>query len=161
MEALFKAETVYTYELYKDFSLAVSRKLNHLSRNYILLAISFFVLGFGIITKEKNVFTLVVWLLADALLLFILRFMTMRQIKKSWDSDSLLKSARSSYIFFSDSFEAVNANGVSNIKYSDLYAVYETKKGIYLMLSNNKGMMIDKAVCSDELVQFLLGIKAK
>ncbi len=166
MEPKFTAKTVYTYELYKDFSLTLGKKHHHSIIGYITFAIFFFASGFVVITKEEmNAFIFVVLLISDALFLLLfmllLRALTIRQIKKTWNSDKLAQNSTVSFAFYDDAFEAVDANGNTRIKYSDIFAVYETKKAVYIMISNIQGMLINKADCSDELVQFLLNIKAK
>lgn len=169
MEPKFTAKTVYTYELYKDFSLMLRKKLHNGIISYIIIAIAFLVAGLSMIAvmEEKvNAFYFIILLLSDALFLFLLealaRALTIRQIKKTWNSDKLVQQHSAvSFAFYDDAFETVDANGSSRIKYSDIFAVYETKKAVYIMISNIQGVLISKADCSDELVQFLLNIKAK
>jgi hypothetical protein len=56
--------------------------------------------------------------------------------------------------FYDDHFESITKNGSTNIDYDKIYRIIETKTNIYIMYSDNQGIMMRKPV-PDGFVDFL------
>ena len=56
--------------------------------------------------------------------------------------------------FYDDHFESITKNGSLNIDYDTIHQIIETQKNIYIMYSDNQGIMMHKPV-PDGFVGFL------
>lgn len=65
------------------------------------------------------------------------------------------------FSFYDDYIYQVDYTGTSTVKYADFYRILESKNGIFLMIAKNQGFSINKADCSEELLEFLRNIKTK
>lgn len=91
--------------------------------------------------------------------IFVYCFINMRQkkeIDKTWESSKYLEGGMRVIIkFFEDHFEQSHERGNVNLPYTMLFAVYETDHYFYMMISKSQAVIVEKAECSEELIQFI------
>ena len=83
------------------------------------------------------------------------------QIKKTYESNELLKDIEQTIEFYEKHFVAKSDKSETTIEYDKLYKVIENKTNFYLMIADNQGYIVSKANCSEELIDFIIALKKK
>ena len=86
---------------------------------------------------------------------FALWFIQNRQIKKIYNSNTLMKDAEVEYTFYEPCFSSNDPSGKSRVDYEKLHKIVETKTNMYLMISENQGFMLKKSEMPSGLEAFL------
>ena len=91
------------------------------------------------------------------MLLFVVVYLALRSRneKKLYDSNKALHGLRSRIMFFEDRMRTESRLGVTNVKYDDIYAIYETETNYYIMTAPAQGTIVVKKNSSAELEDFL------
>lgn len=154
MEPLFKISQEYTFKEYKKFTNAV------LKWNLIIVSV-FLLFAFlsGVLLIAFNGSSTQAWFLILFPIIYVIS--KKMSIKKYYESNKILKDVIQEYEFYKDYLIAKNVNSEAKIEYNKIYKVIETKTNFYIMVAKNQGYIISKEVCSDELVEFLNGVKYK
>ena len=156
MEPLFKTSLKYTFEEYKRFSKAVMKK--NMRKVYVSLIILLMCAGLLSFVSPDSYLSLF-------LLIFIVIYPVMlclgqnRAIKKTYNSNELLKDINQSLEFYEDYFIAKTEKSEAKVEYVKLYEVIENKTNFYLMIANNQGYLVSKDNCSKELIDFISNLK--
>lgn len=112
---------------------------------FITLILMFFVLNWKTI-----------WYVAF-LLVFIPLLLEMR-IRRIYKSDPVLKR-EFTYSFYSDRMEIEGENWHTKLMYDRIYDIGESKDYFFIMAGHNMGNIISKDKCSEELCEFIRGLK--
>lgn len=152
-KVLFEIETTVDYESYVTFCKHVGKVIHKENIKVFLITLFFVLLGiFGRYLSDE--FSMV-FLLAALLFPFVYFYKRNRSIKKNWQSSKLLHNRVNTFRFYDEYFEVENANTKSKFKYDDLFKICEDKNYFYLFYSKLQANIIDKKVCSEELIGFL------
>ena len=154
---IHKTTVKFTYEEYKRFSLTIMKKA--LTKTAIGLLI---LLLFAAVLLGMNNSKLAALLCAFIpLYIFMLVFKVNKQIKKTYESNELLKDITQTIEFYEKYFVAKSDKSESTVEYEKLYKVIENKTNFYLMIADNQGYIVSKANCSQELIDFIVKLKKK
>lgn len=166
MQPLFTTQSVYTYEEYKRFNLAIMnlrKVISIFAVDIVLLALMAVTIS---VTRTMygypNPISRFFFLLAVALLLFCLLFLlaTLLSIKTTYESNKAMKrNPVSTVYFYNGHLTETNSKGAVNLAYADIYKIVETKTNFYIMLAKNNGIIIVKQNCTPELIIFLQNLK--
>ena len=152
---LYQTSIKFTYEEYKRFSLTIMKKA--LTKSAIGLVI---LLLFAAILLGMNNSKLSALLCAFIVLYtFMLVFKINSQIKKTYESNELLKDITQTIEFYEKHFIAKSDKSETTVEYEKLYKVIENKTNFYLMIADNQGYIVSKANCSGELIDFIITLK--
>ena len=152
---LYQTSIKFTYEEYKRFSLTIMKKA--LTKSAIGLVI---LLLFAAILLGMNNSKLSALLCAFVVLYtFMLVFKINSQIKKTYESNELLKDITQTIEFYEKHFIAKSYKSETTVEYEKLYKVIENKTNFYLMIADNQGYIVSKANCSGELIDFIITLK--
>lgn len=97
-----------------------------------------------------------VWYIA-----FILIFMPLLiewRIRRAYKSDPVLKR-EFTFSFFSDRMEIVGERWHTKLMYDRIYDIGESKEYFFIMAGRSTGNIISKEKCSEELCEFIRGLK--
>ena len=154
---IHKTTVKFTYEEYKRFSLTIMKKT--LTKTAIGLLI---LLLFAAILLGIDNYKLAALLCAFIpLYLFMLVLKINSQIKKTYESNELLKDITQTIEFYEKCFIAKSDKSETTVEYEKLYKVVENKTNFYLMIADNQGYIVSKANCSEELIDFIIALKNK
>lgn len=92
---------------------------------------------------------------------FMLIFKVNSQIKKTYESNELLKDITQTIEFYEKYFVAKSDKSETTVEYEKLYKVIENKTNFYLMIADNQGYIVSKSNCSQELIDFIMKLKKK
>ena len=149
---IHKTAVKFTYEEYKRFSLTIMKKA--LTKSAIGLVI---LLLFAAILLGMDNFKLAALLcIFIPLYIFMLVLKVNKQIKKTYESNELLKDITQTIEFYEKHFVAKSDKSETTVEYEKLYKVIENKTNFYLMIADNQGYIVSKANCSQELIDFII-----
>ena len=160
MEPLFQTTSEYTLEEYHKFNHTVQTKVNKLP---ILLAVMAAALVALAILQllDGNIPLAVAFVILGALLPLFFRWTQGRMEKRVFASNQAMQGLVTTFTFYQDHFEQVNALGQTTLPYDKIYRTIETETNFYILLGKNQGMILIKQNCSPELVEFLHQLAAK
>ena len=145
----------FNYEEYKRFCLTIMKKA--LTKTAIGLLI---LLLFAAILLGMDNFKLAALLCAFIpLYIFMLVLKINKQIKRTYESNELLKDITQTIEFYEKHFVAKSDKSETTVEYEKLYKVIENKTNFYLMIADNQGYIVSKANCSQELIDFIMALK--
>ena len=154
---IHKTAVKFTYEEYKRFSLTIMKKA--LTKSAIGLVI---LLLFAAVLLGMNNFKMSALLCAFVVIYtFMLVFKVNNQIKKTYESNELLKDITQTIEFYENNFIAKTDKSEATVEYEKLYKVIENKTNFYLMIGDNQGYIVSKANCDNELIEFIYKLKQK
>lgn len=166
MQPLFETQSVYTYEEYKRFNLeAMNLKKSLLIVTVeIVLLVLITIIGSTVGRVYGYFFPVAQFLFLFAVAMFvfclILYFAVLLNIKKTYESNSILqKNPVSTVCFYNEYLTEANASSTTNLAYVDIYKIIETKTNFYIMIAKNQGIFILKQNCTPELITFLQSLK--
>ena len=81
------------------------------------------------------------------------------RLAKAYRKNKLQADLEYELSFFDDHYEAVSANGTSNIPYEKLHKIIETPTNIYLMTAPGQGTILRKEDFPEEGLEFVRKIK--
>lgn len=149
MECLFKTATKNTYEEYRRFFWVLFIQSKAIIR-YIVYELLMVVLGFVL----KNLFLLTCVVVYPFVFIVIIMLQN-RHLKKVFESNKVLQNAVVNHEFYDTYFIETTESGTSQLEYSKLHKIIETKTNFYLMLSKNQGIILTKANFPNGLDDFL------
>ena len=98
------------------------------------------------------------WAAVCGFYLFFLDWYLFRGIDKRtakiFMQNKLIANQECEFRFYDDHFESITKNGSTQIDYDKIRRIIETKKNIYIMYSDNQGIMMQKPV-PEGFVEFL------
>ena len=152
---MHKTTVKFTYEEYKRFSLTIMKKA--LTKTAIGLLI---LLLFAAILLGMDNYKLAALLCAFIpIYIFMLMLKVNKQIKKTYESNELLKDITQTIEFYEKHFVAKSDKSETTVEYEKLYKVIENKTNFYLMIADNQGYIVSKTNCSQELIDFIIALK--
>jgi len=152
---LYQTSIKFTYEEYKRFSLTIMKKalIKTAIGLLILLLVAAILLG-------MDNFKLAALLCAFIpLYIFMLVFKVNKQIKRTYESNELLKNITQTIEFYKKHFIAKSDKSETIVEYEKLFKVIENKTNFYLMIADNQGYIVSKANCDNELIEFIHKLK--
>ena len=153
MQALYTIKSLYSKEEFMRFN----RTLRFKNKKMIVV-----LSVFNLLLIATTVFCLVngysFWAaLCGVYLVFLDWYLflgTDKRMAKVFMQNKLIAGQQCEFRFYDDHFESITKNGSSNIDYDKIHRIIETKTNIYIMYSDNQGIMMPKPV-PDGFVDFL------
>ena len=152
---IHKTTVKFTYEEYKRFSLTIMRKALTKSAIGLLILLLFAAILLGMNNSKLSALLCAFVVLYN----FMLVFKVNKQIKKTYESNELLKDITQTIEFYEKHFVAKSDKSETTVEYEKLYRVIENKTNFYLMIADNQGYIVSKANCSEELIDFIIALK--
>ena len=150
MGSLYKTYTINTFDEYKRFSkiLFMNKK-----NTVIICLVSVFLIFAGIVLN--NWFFIAFAFLYPALV----TLMHNLRVKNIFKTNKALKDVTVDFEFYDTFFTTSFENGTTNLEYTKIYKIIETKTNFYLMIANNQGYVLCKNNFPDGLEDFLRNLK--
>ena len=152
---IHKTTVKFTYEEYKRFSLTIMKKALTKSAIGLLILLLFAAILFGMNNSKLSALLCAFVVLYT----FMLVFKINSQIKRTYESNELLKDITQTIEFYEKHFIAKSDKSETTVEYEKLYKVIENKTNFYLMIADNQGYIVSKANCSGELIDFIIALK--
>jgi len=152
---IHKTTVKFTYEEYKRFSLTIMKKA--LTKTAIGLLM--LLLLVAVLLGMDNFKLAVLLCMFIPLYIFMLMFKINSQIKRTYESNELLKDMTQTIEFYENHFVAKTDKSESTVEYEKLYKVIENKTNFYLMIGDNQGYIVSKANCDNDLIEFINKLK--
>ncbi|MBR0038386.1 MAG: YcxB family protein [Lachnospiraceae bacterium] len=160
----FEVETTRTFEEYEKYNKVVYEKLYKIKRIRIIFFVVYFLILI-VLSLPKNYAEAIVVVLIAGISVFITRFITRffvdRDIKKTYETNTLMKDAKVLYKFSEDRVESHSPIGIEVLEYSKMYKLIETDTNFYMMIAKNMGFIISKANMTKEQIEFVRGLEKK
>ncbi|RHV66205.1 hypothetical protein DXB18_07780 [Clostridium sp. OM02-18AC] len=159
MPFLHQTFTDYNLEEFTRFNMIVPFRISKfrskfLTVCYILMIFSGFLRVFT--DPGTSAFTYLLIVFAIPL---VLVYVSKRQCRKVYNANPELQNRHSVMRFYEDHLQETSNHQSVDIPYSSIAHLVETRTHFYLMTAANQGMIIVKANCSAELIQFIRGLK--
>ncbi len=144
MTKLFENTTTYTPELYKEFVKFHNKKYNlkyHLYTLFVLALIVF------CMVLQFLYGRILLGILFIFIMFFFLCYRTFHPyffVKKEARSNKVKKHLKNTYSFYDTYMKVKNQNGITKLRYSKLYKVFNTKKNFYLYINKTYSFVLDK-----------------
>jgi len=152
---LHKTSVRFTYEEYKRFSLTIMKKALTKSAIGLLILLLFAAILFGMNNPKMSALLCAFVVLYTFMLIFKIN----SQIKKTYESNELLKDITQTIEFYEKHFVAKSDKSETTVEYEKLYKVIENKTNFYLMIADNQGYIVSKTNCDNELIEFINKLK--
>ena len=101
----------------------------------------------------------VAFLVTVAVLPFLYYLSMNRHIKKFYRGNPLWHDIEQEFSFYETDFRVVNRNNNARFDYQDIVAIIDKPETFYIMVGRSIGLILDKADCQPELIDFLLKLK--
>lgn len=158
MNCLFETSMKYTLEEYERYNLAVTKQ----ARKARLIIYGLMVLA---LVVESILFGLYFPAIAGAVFVVlwfvVVRPLSRRAIRKTYESNKLIKDAEITFFFYEQYFVEKMENGESRVPYDQLDRIIETPKNIYLMIAKNQGYALIKENFPEGLEEFIRALPVK
>ena len=82
-----------------------------------------------------------------------------QQFLKLYKDNPLWHDLEQEFSFYEADFRVVNRNNNSRFEYKDIVAIIDKPETFYIMVGRSMGLILDKADCQPELIEFLLKLK--
>ena len=82
-----------------------------------------------------------------------------QQFLKLYRDNPLWHDLEQEFNFYETDFRVVNRNNNSRFEYKDIVAIIDKSETFYIMVGRSTGLILDKADCQPELIEFLLKLK--
>ena len=155
MEPLFTTKTTITLEeciKMQKYKLKWGKFINIPMAVFSLL-MALFCLYYGLFSSALIFIVLAVfWIFGDA-------FLAKISAKKVYNSNKSIQNLEMTYYFYEDYLIQDSELGRTEIKYTDLYKINESKTHFYLRDSKITAMIIVKENCDEALCEFLRRVK--
>jgi len=148
---IHKTTVKFTYEEYKRFSLTIMKKALTKTAIGLLILLLFAAVLLGM-DNPKLAALLCAFI---PLYIFMLVLKINKQIKRTYESNELLKDITQTIEFYEIHFIAKSDKSETTVEYEKLYKVIENKTNFYLMIADNQGYIVSKANCDNELIEFI------
>ena len=99
------------------------------------------------------------FLVTVAVLPFLYYLSMNRHIKKFYRGNPLWHDIEQEFSFYETEFRVVNRNNNARFDYQDIVAIIDKPETFYIMVGRSMGLILDKADCQPELIDFLLKLK--
>ena len=152
---IHKTTVKFTYEEYKRFSLTIMKKALTKTAIGLVILLLFAAILFGMNNSKLSALLCAFVVIYT----FMIVFKINSQIKKTYESNELLKDITQTIEFYEKHFVAKSDKSETTVEYEKLYKVVENKTNFYLMIADNQGYIVSKANCDDELIRFIGNLK--
>ena len=82
-----------------------------------------------------------------------------QQFLKLYKDNPLWHDLEQEFSFYETDFQVINRNHTSRYNYQDIVAILDKPESFYIMVGRSMGLILDKADCQPELIDFLLKLK--
>ena len=153
MQALYTIKSLYSQEEFIRFN----RTLRFKNKKIIVMlsVLNFLLIATTVLCLVKGYFF---WAVLCGVYLVSFDWYLFRgtdkKMAKVFMQNKLVANQVCEFRFYDDHFESITKNGSSNIDYDKIHRIVETKTNIYIMYSDNQGIMMQKPV-PDGFVDFL------
>ena len=152
---IHKTTVKFTYEEYKRFSLTIMKKALTKTAIGLLILLLFAAILFGMNNSKLSALLCAFVVIYT----FMIVFKINSQIKKTYESNELLKDITQTIEFYEKHFVAKSDKSETTVEYEKLYKVIENKTNFYLMIADNQGYIVSKSNCDNELIEFIHKLK--
>ena len=160
MEPLFTTKTTYTLDEYMRYCIQISLKGKRFIRTMILFmaAVMILVVLCFLTNSDSIGFG---FLVGGLLCPFIITFNFRRSVKRTFNSNALIRDAECTISFYEAHMAGDDPAGHAEYTYDKLHSIIETKTNFYLMIAENQGSVVVKDNCTPELIKFIQELKRK
>ena len=161
MDVLHTVKVERTYDEYKKFNDFVHAETTKLRLIRTVLVIGYILVSMLMHYLEMYKFLIffVSFFAFYIAYLVYYKWARERSIKKCYESDEAGKNNVVVIDFYQDYFGVKDEYSQGAFPYDKLYKIYESDTNFYIMMSKMNGLGIVKANCSDELCEFIRGLK--
>ena len=152
---IHKTTVKLTYEEYKRFSLTIMKKALTKTAIGLVILLLFAAILFGMNNSKLSALLCAFVVIYT----FMIVFKINSQIKKTYESNELLKDITQTIEFYEKYFVAKSDKSETTVEYEKLYKVIENKTNFYLMIADNQGYIVSKSNCDNELIEFIHKLK--
>lgn len=156
----FEVETIRTYEEYERYNKVVYEKFYKTKTVRIVFLVIYFLMITILSLLGSYLEALAVVLIAG-ISIFAAKHYVNRDIKKTYETNELMKDAKVVYKFSEDRVESHSPIGIEVLEYSKMYKLIETDTNFYMMIAKNMGFIISKANMTKEQIEFVRGLEKK
>lgn len=145
LKLLFENTTKYNKIVYNKFLAFHTKKYGFTYTAYTIIVIAFILFSMILQIKYHN-FSIAI-LLCCGLTFFILwRYLhPISEVSKEYKSDKIQKEKEHTFKFYEKFFTVENKKEIFEIKYYQLYKVFETSDFFYLYIDKTHSFLIDKS----------------
>ncbi len=148
----YTATTTYTFEEFKRFSKHISKK--RLRKCDIIVIATYLVIA-GLSLWQQNYQAIFIYLAIIPVFLAFSRIFLNLGLKRIWKSNKDADGLKTTFTFRLSDFRQKNKLNDVTTNYGQLTEIVETETNFYLMVSENRGSLLNKKDCSEELIEFL------
>lgn len=144
MSPIFKNVTTYTAKEYKEFLEFHGEKHNFKYLTFTF-ALSLFLILCSVIQFSSRHSAL--GILFVLLLLTFLGYQILHPlyiVRKEVKNGKISSNSQNTFSFFDKSFKIKNRDGISKVRYRELYKVYETETFFYLYINSTYAFLVSK-----------------
>ncbi len=144
LKLLFKNTTKYTKAIYDKFLIFHNQKYQFTYMAYTAMVVAFIIFSLIMQVKYHN-FTIAI-ILCCGLTAFVLWrfFRPVSEVKKEYKSEKIEKEKEFTFKFYNHYFIIEDDKEFSEIKYRQLYHVFETLDFFYLYIDKKHAFLLDK-----------------
>jgi len=157
---LFEIKEHWTFELFRDVNVVFQKKVKKdlLKCNIVCLFIVLFTFGvFAWLLLANRKFSIPVLACSQAgvVLFFCVQLRFKKSIETAWQAAPDKDGYDETIEFYEDGFVIKRSDAEVNHLYEKFDSMVESSGYLYLIMSKNLAYMIQKANCSQDLVEFL------
>lgn len=156
----FEVETIRTYEEYERYNKVVYEKFYKTKTVRIVFLVIYFLMITILSLLGSYLEALAVVLIAG-ISIFAAKHYVNRDMKKTYETNELMKDAKVVYKFSEDRVESHSPIGIEVLEYSKMYKLIETDTNFYMMIAKNMGFIISKANMTKEQIEFVRELEKK
>lgn len=158
-KSLFENKTLYTKELYLEFSKFHLRKRSLITAIPLYICMAIMTLSsILLIVLNLDISAGIAFLILSLAVILIYIFLPNISVSKVLKFDKTFENTENKYEFYEDYLFVENKYGSTKVDYNDLYKVYETKNNIYIYINSTQAFLVSKSGFDsklDEVKEFL------
>lgn len=144
MSILFKNKTKYTEKIYEEYLKFHYKKFHISYMFYTITIIILIVFCICLHIKYHNYILALTFFFILAAFIIWRFFRPVKQVKNEYESDKISNEKTFTFEFFENHFIISDNKSYSEIKYRDLYKIFETKNFFYFYKDKTHAFIIDK-----------------
>ena len=154
MKPLFIIHTTYYYDLYREYIYLSSTVYRSILKETLMYT-AFCVMAVLCVYSITSTWTLSYYLFIPLLMILLwIKYETATRMK--WKKEPYIQEGTTVEIrFYEDHLEHRNPYAMTSVPYTDVETMIEGRRGVYLMLNMDNGILLEKSQISLELMDFL------
>ena len=145
LKPLFKNTTKYNKMVYDKFLAFHGKKYKFTYMSYTALVIGFILLVLILQVKNHNFDIAIILCCSLTFFVFWRFFRPVSEVSKEYKSDKIQKEKEFTFQFYPKFFTVEDNKEFCEIKYYQLYKIFETKDFFYLYIDKTHAFLVDKS----------------